>query len=223
MKATTVVIPAFNEEAYIAKTIEAVVKSSYVKQVVVIDDASLDRTFAVAKQYPIDVYKNKRNLGKGKTLEMAKKYISGDFVIMLDADIGESALEIDKLILALENNSCDVSIAVFPKTKKGGFGIIQGIARKVINYYTGKQIQAPLSGQRAMKRETFKQLEFGDRYSVELIMTIDLLMKGYKLLEIPVQMKHRELGKSLRGFLHRARQLCNMMRGILKHKRRWKC
>jgi poly-beta-1,6-N-acetyl-D-glucosamine synthase len=87
----SVIVPAFNEEKTIAKTIESLLALDYPKdkiEIIVIDDGSTDETYKIAKQYKkegVRVYK-KKNEGKGKTLNFGLTKATGSFISCLDAD-----------------------------------------------------------------------------------------------------------------------------------------
>jgi len=104
-------------------------------------------------------------------------------------------------------------VAHFPSPKKkGGFGLVRGLARLGIRYFTGLKVKAPLSGQRALAREVLPAvLPFAGGYGVEVALTIRAARRGYRVREIPLPMHHRETGRSLSGFLHRGRQFRDVL------------
>jgi hypothetical protein len=99
-----------------------------------------------------------------------------------------------------------------------GFGLVKGLARWGIERLTSFTPEAPLSGQRALSKSLISQLHLQDGYGVEVAMTIDAILHGYRVLEVPVQMNNREYGRSLAGFLHRGRQFLHVALAIMQ---RW--
>ena len=87
----TIIVPAYNEEKTIEKTIRSLLNLNYPKdklKIVVVDDGSIDNTYKVAKRYEgknLKVY-TKKNSGKGSALNYAIKRSSTDFIGGLDAD-----------------------------------------------------------------------------------------------------------------------------------------
>jgi cellulose synthase/poly-beta-1,6-N-acetylglucosamine synthase-like glycosyltransferase len=89
-----VVIPAFNEEKVIVRTIRSVMMSSYKNlRIIVVDDGSTDRTAEVAREaYPADIASGrllvlmKPNSGKAASLNYALNYFNEDIYIGIDAD-----------------------------------------------------------------------------------------------------------------------------------------
>ena len=83
-----------------------------------------------------------------------------------------------------------------------------GFARWAIERRCGYRAEAPISGQRAMAAEVLRAvLPFASGYGMETGMTIDAVRAGFRLCEIELDLEHRATGRSVGGFLHRARQL----------------
>lgn len=100
MKRVSIIIPVYNEENYIVKTLQAVSNSStptYDKEIIVVDDGSYDKTVARVQDYikkgkakkglSIQLIKKKRNEGKGAALKDGFLKSTGDIVIVQDADL----------------------------------------------------------------------------------------------------------------------------------------
>jgi len=87
----SIIIPAFNEEKSIGRTIESILASDYPKnkfEIVVVDDGSKDKTYEIAKKYKsklVRVY-TKKNGGKGTALNFALKKCTGEIIFSMDAD-----------------------------------------------------------------------------------------------------------------------------------------
>jgi cellulose synthase/poly-beta-1,6-N-acetylglucosamine synthase-like glycosyltransferase/peptidoglycan/xylan/chitin deacetylase (PgdA/CDA1 family)/spore germination protein YaaH len=87
----SVVVPAYNEEKVICRTIESLLQSDYPKlEIIVVDDGSTDNTYAIAKSAFSDtdlaaVY-TKSNSGKAEALNFGWRKAKGDIIIALDAD-----------------------------------------------------------------------------------------------------------------------------------------
>jgi cellulose synthase/poly-beta-1,6-N-acetylglucosamine synthase-like glycosyltransferase len=95
--AVSVVIPAYNEEKTIGKTIESVLALDYPKnklEVIVVDDGSKDRTAEIVKLYKIKLI-SKKNTGKANSLNVAIRQAKGELVATMDADshVGPNALK----------------------------------------------------------------------------------------------------------------------------------
>jgi len=216
----TAVIPAYNEEERILETLRAV-KSLDIDDIVVVNDGSRDKTADKARAEGVTLVDLSVNQGKGGALNAALPYINADIVVFLDADLGASAAEAQKLIEALKADLCDLAIAAFPPARrKGGFGLVKGTAAWAINRVGRMEATAPLSGQRAMNRRTLALLTpFDEDYGVELGMTIRALARGLRVMEVPTTMSHKETGRDLKGFLHRGKQFLDVIRVLNKLRR----
>lgn len=215
MKAVAVV-PAYNEEDLIGDTVGALLAIEGVERVVVIDDASSDRTGRAALGSGATVVVNGTNLGKGGSLNRVLAGLEFEALLLIDGDLGAHAAEAEKLLEPVLSASADLAIAAFgAPTKKGGFGLTQGLARKGINLLTGLEMRSPISGQRAMTRAVFDAVApFREGFGVEVAMTVDAHRSGFRIVEVPTTMGHKETGRDWAGFVHRGRQAADIARAL---------
>ncbi len=219
MENITVLIPVFNEVEQIESTIKALQNIDLLNRIVVIDDGSTDNTFGIANGLGVEVYKLNGNKGKGYALNYGvQKVISGSsIIIFLDGDLGSTSNEVKKLIMPILNNKADVTIAKFPPAKiKGGFGLVKGLAKFSVYKLTGKKVNTALSGQRAFRSSVLKSLYIPQDYGAEVGMLIDILNHGFRVMEVEVNMSHRETKRNLSGFLHRGKQFYQISKVVLR-------
>lgn len=93
----TVIVPARNEDEYIKACIESIQRARFdgEKQIIVVDDASKDKTAAIVKRCTdVMLLRNKRHMGKSYGINSALKHASGDLTAIVDGDstIREDAL-----------------------------------------------------------------------------------------------------------------------------------
>lgn len=93
----TVLVPAFNEEKVIARTIDALIDTDYPhKEIIVIDDGSSDQTLHIAQRYKEKIkILHKENGGKATALNLGMAYAKGEIIVIVDADtiIGRHSLK----------------------------------------------------------------------------------------------------------------------------------
>lgn len=221
MPTVTVVIPAYNETDRIVDTIKAVKKINNIDEIIVMNDGSTDDTSDKAKAEGVMVVDLNPNRGKGGAMNAALPYIKTDVVAFLDGDLGAAAGEAGKIIKPVVEGIADLCIASFPPPKKkGGFGIVKGTAAWAIRKVGKIEATAPLSGQRAMTIEVLRTVTpFHEGYGVELGMSINALLHGFRLMEVPTTMTHKETGRDLKGFIHRGRQFIDVVRVIRRETR----
>ena len=109
----SIIMPAFNEEATIEAIVRKVMKYNDVHQLIVVNDASTDSTPEILKslayEYPcIEVIHNLNNLGKTAALKIGFTTISGDVVVIQDADLEYDPEEIPSLIEPIVKGLADV-------------------------------------------------------------------------------------------------------------------
>lgn len=223
----SVIIPAFNEEDYIANTIQAILTWTYNTEIIVVDDGSTDKTREIVYNM-LNSYENinlislEKNSGKGNALMKGIKQTRGKIVMFLDADLGESAKEAIRLIHPIINDEKDMTIAILPSSKtKAGFGLVKNLARQGIYYFTGFQSKAPLSGQRAVKKEYIDQIvEFANGFGIEVGLTIDGIQNGWRVGEFDVPLRHRESKRDFNGFIHRGKEFIDVSKALIMRRRR---
>ena len=133
-------------------------------------------------------------------------------VVLCDGDLGASATHLGPLVTAVESGECDLAVAAFARKKGGGFGLAVGFSRWAIRSLTGLELQAPISGQRALRADLLPALvPFAPGFGIETAMTIDAARAGARVMEIELDLEHRATGRNLAGFLHRARQLADFV------------
>jgi glycosyltransferase involved in cell wall biosynthesis len=213
-----VLVAARNEADRIGATIAALGEAFPGARIVVGDDASEDGTAEVAMRAGAQVVSRGRPHGKGANVTAAAEAALSEepappVFLLCDADLGASAAQLSGLVEAVERGECDLAVAKFSRRRGGGFGIAVGLARWAIRRRTGVETTAPLSGQRAMRAATLRDLlPFARGYGMEVGMTIDAVRAGCRLREYELDLEHRVTGRSPAGFVHRARQLLDFAR-----------
>ena len=209
---------AHNEADRVGATLDALKRVLPGARLLVADDASSDGTQEAAMRHGAWVVRRQRSHGKGGNVtaaaEAALDDLDGDAVVLLlDADLGDSAGELVPLVEAVERGACDIAVAKFARAEGGGFGIALGYAQRRIEELSGFRAEAPISGQRAMRASTLQELlPFADGFGMELGMTVDAVRAGHRVKEIELPLSHRATYRTIGGFLHRGRQLRDFRR-----------
>jgi glycosyltransferase involved in cell wall biosynthesis len=221
--AVAAIIPAKDEAARIAATVDAVRRLDGIDLVVVVDDGSSDATSELARAAGALVVRHPRNRGKAAAMTSGAGYVSRiEFeegrvgpgaerraLLFVDGDLEASAANLGVLIPPVSSGEADMTIATLPpqKTAGGGRGFVVRLARAGIEEFTGYRAVQPLSGMRCISRRAFDAATpLARGWGVEVGLTIDVLLSGMQVLEVPCELHHRVSGSDWRGQLHRARQ-----------------
>lgn len=218
MKKVSIVIPAYNEAERIVPTLRAIRASVPCDELIVVDDGSRDHTASLAERLADQVLRHGANRGKGAALQTGWNASAGEIVVFLDADLAESAAEAHRLIAPVLAGECDMAIGQLPvPPRKAGLGLAKGLARQGIRWLTGFHALAPLSGQRAVRREVLQAVgNLDEGFGVEVGLTIDALRAGFTVKEIPVAFSHRLTGNDWHGLVHRGREFVAIGRALRK-------
>ena len=225
-RGASVVIPAFNEQDRIGATVTAALRIDRIDLVVVVDDGSQDATAERAEAQGAHVVRAPVNRGKAAAMELGATEVAelenGAGVdprpmLFLDADLAETAVAGGLLLSPVLSGETDMTIAALPaqSTAGGGRGFVVRLAREGIEQATGWRAEQPLSGQRALTRRAFDaSLPLATGFGVEVGLSIDLLRKGFRVLEVPVPLHHRVTGRHWRAQRHRAKQFWAVWRAL---------
>jgi glycosyltransferase involved in cell wall biosynthesis len=207
-------VPAFDEERTVAQTVLSLHALSAVDEIVVVADGCSDRTAEEARAAGARVLHTARRMGKGGAVEAALSLVpAADVYLLVDADVGATASRASVLVEAVVRDEADLAVGLLPSMDGGGFGLVKGFAGLSIRLLTGRRTAEPLSGQRAVANrclEACRPLARG--FGLETAMTIDALRAGFRVVEIPVAIRHRPTGRTVAGFVHRGRQGIDILR-----------
>ena len=200
----SILVAARDEEQRIGATVETLLREFPGAQVIVADDGSTDATAEVAKKAGAQVLRLPRR-GKGQAIALAEREAPPGGLLLCDADLVGDL----RPLLAAES---DLAVAVFAEREGGGFGIVKRTARELIRLATGRELREPLSGQRALTQGARERVfPTAAGFGVDARMTVDALGAGLTVEEVELPLRHRATGRDLSGFLHRARQLVDLL------------
>ncbi len=212
------IVAAHDEADRIGATVRALRDAFPAARVWVADDASRDGTAEAAMVAGAEVVRRRKPHGKGGNVSAAAEAAlsvepAPRIVLLCDGDLGGSAAQLAPLVEAVERGECDLAVASFSRRVGGGFGLALGFARWAIRRLCGLEVEAPISGQRALRVEALRAtLPFAYGYGMEIGMTVDATRAGFHLREYELDLEHRATGRDLKGFLHRAVQLRDFLR-----------
>lgn len=215
---TLAIVTAHQEADRLPATLAALAEAFPGSRVIVADDGSTDGGADVARAAGAEVVRSERTIGKGGIATLAARralaQIDGEgidpppLILLCDGDLAETAKDLRALAVPVRNGEADVTIAIFARKVGGGFGFAVNFSRWATRRKGGLELTAPISGQRVLTVAALRAvLPFAPNYGMETAMNIDAARAGLRVREVELPLAHRATGKTLRGFLHRARQL----------------
>ena len=228
------IIPAYNEEANVLRVYNNIV--SYNKHaknkldVIFINDGSIDNTENILLENKINHVKLIQNLGIGGAVQTGYKYAlynDYDIAIQFDGDGQHDVNYVEALIKPILDGDADMTIgsrfidstsSEFKSSgmRRAGIKIISWC----IKFKTRKKIYDTTSGFRAVNKRIIES--FAVQYPLEYpepISSVDVLLDGMNLKEVPVSMNERVAGKSSIGSWKNIYYMINVTLSILLRKR----
>ena len=194
----SIIIPAFNEEKNISclyQDLIPVLNSLKLKsEVIFVDDGSTDETYEEMLKLKnndknIKIIKFKRNFGQTAAWSAGFKYASGEFIIVMDADLQNDSKDIPRLIEKLNEGYDVVSGWRFKRNDIFSKKIFSRISNRLRRYLTGEKIHDSGCSLKIYKKECIQNLNL--RGEMHRYITAILSWKGYKVGEIKVKHRHR--------------------------------
>jgi glycosyltransferase involved in cell wall biosynthesis len=196
----SVVMAVYNEENYIEEIVRRVLASPVEKEVIIVDDCSNDGTRArlteIAREAPegtIRVLFQERNLGKGAALRTGFAAVTGDIVIIQDADLEYDPAEYPRLIAPILADKGDVvygSRFVGSESHRVLY-FWHYVANKFLtllsNMFTNLNLTDMETGYKIFRRETLQQLRLReDRFGFEAEVTARVAALKCRVYEVGI-------------------------------------
>lgn len=195
-----IIIPAYNEELNIVKTVKDV-KTNCKYDYVVINDGSKDKTKQICEEHGFNLVSLPINYGLTSAVQVGMKYALNnnyDVAVQFDGDGQHQAKELPKLIKEIENqNDIVIGSRFITKSKPVSIRMLgSNLITLIIKIITGKTIKDPTSGMRAYNKKVIKELVENSSLSPEPDTIVYMFKKKRKIKEVQVDMKEREFGES---------------------------
>lgn len=202
-KLVSIVIPCFNEQENIKKTfdnlLEIIRNSKYSFEIIAVDDGSKDETWEVIRKYAnthpeIKGIKQMTNFGQSCAYMAGFDMATGDYVVIVSADMETPLENINKVIEYLENGYDFVNTNRAQRWGSGGRAKQSGIANLIIGKISKVYMKDRGSGMKGFTKNIAKNLKlYGDmhRFIPDYVSVF-----GAKMVEFDVEFKDREYGVS---------------------------
>lgn len=209
----SLIIPAFNEEARIGKSLENILSflqpQPYTWEVIIVDDGSSDRTVQLVQQrfghHPgVRIHRQARNLGKGEAVKQGMLLGSGEYLFFSDADL---SVPIETLSLFLSYLEKGFPVAIGTRQKPDSvIEIHQPAYRELLgktytilsNWILGLRFSDLTCGFKGFRREAAKNLfpqQQLSNWSFDAEILYLATLNGYRVQEIPIRWRNDQATK----------------------------
>lgn len=202
----SVVVPAYNEEETIATLLTLLSQVPLDLEVVVVDDASTDRTWEILQelrqQEPFNAYRYVRhdhNQGKGVGLRTGFGLVNGDLVTVQDADMEYDPHDLPALVQKWEEAG-KANVVVYGRRDLSGQKFTTRWGNRFLTMVTNVLFSSHIHDMetcyKLMPGSLAKALPMeGRRFEIEPEITSCILQAGFTILEVPISYKPRTAKK----------------------------
>ncbi|MFY9484458.1 MAG: glycosyltransferase family 2 protein [Patescibacteria group bacterium] len=205
-----VVMPAYNAERTIEQTYADIPKG-LVDEVIVVDDASHDRTIAKAKSLGLTTVAHPENRGYGgnqKTCYATALKKGADIVVMIHPDYQYDATLTGEMIRPIQQNRYDIMLGSRIRTRDealaGGMPVWKYLANRLLtaleNMVLGLNLSEYHTGFRAFSARSLKQLPLegnSDDFIFDQEILVEAIARGMRIGEIPVPVRYFDEASSI--------------------------
>jgi glycosyltransferase involved in cell wall biosynthesis len=196
----SIIIPAFNEAAFLPEVIRRVEETPYDKEIIIVDDGSTDGTREYLKglvSEGIKVIVHKKNMGKGAAMRTGIAVASGDVVIVQDADLEYDPKDYPVLLEPIMQGKADV---VYGSRFLGGphrvlffwHSVGNSFITLISNMFTDLNLTDMETGYKAFRKEVFATITIeSNRFGFEPEITAKVAKKGFRIYEVPISYSGR--------------------------------
>jgi len=204
----SIIIPVYNEISTIREILDKVENTDFCsleKEIILVDDKSTDGTQEFLKNFEKNVNSNKKvyfhskNMGKGAAIRTALNYVTGDIVVIQDADLEYDPSEYTEMIKLILENKADV---VYGSRLSGGkptrsFKFTHLLGNKFLTLVTNILYDTTLTDMetcyKAFKADVIKNITIkSNRFDFEPEITAKILKEKYHLYEMPISYYGRD-------------------------------
>ncbi len=202
----SVIIPAYNEEKVIGEMLRAYgsfLSENFAEyEIIVVDDGSIDKTFAIAKTFKnVICISYRQNKGKGYAVKRGVLRATGDYIFFTDADLSYAPENISRAISVFRKTAVSGVVGIrdnmdkdYPFLRR----IVSRIFARLVRFALSIDVEDTQCGFKGFEKAAGKQIfsrsqifDFG--FDFEVIYLSELL--GKTIAAIPVSFKHRRATK----------------------------
>lgn len=203
-KMVSIIIPVYNQEKYLAETLNSVLNQSYSNwECILVNDGSTDSSVTVINKYVAQDNRfhfiNSENKGVSHARNLALKQVNGDYILFLD---GDDLIHPEKIELAISNFQKDTDLSIVFNTTNYFQDNIENclyeikIAPELLNFnslllYWGEKIILPIHSA-IIKKSLFEGIEYNSELTAQedWLVWLRLFQKNPKVLVLDTVLSH---------------------------------
>lgn len=204
MEKISIIVPVYNEINTLEKVINRLEEVSFCglqKEIIIVDDYSTDGTRELIKEYEgkYNIFYHDYNKGKGAAIRTGLSHVSGDIMVIQDADLEYDPVDYSELIKLIIENKADV---VYGSRLSGGrpsrsFMFTHLMGNKLLTFITNILYNTTLTDMetcyKAFRTDFIKGIEIkSNRFDFEPEITAKVLKRKPRLYELPISYYGRE-------------------------------
>lgn len=208
----SVVMPVYNEERTISRIVDIMLAHPLVDELIIVDDASQDGTRSVLESYrsqpKVQLYYQEKNQGKGAALRTGFQYVTGDYMLVQDADLEYDPAQYSELLEPILSGQADVVYGSrFLNGDRWKESFVHTAGNRTLslisNITTGYHLTDMETCYKVIPIRLLRKMRLrSNRFGIEPEMTAKLAALGARIREVPIRYEPRsyEEGKKIKLF-----------------------